>query len=129
MLLIGNSQRISVSDFLYGNYSLNQVELLTLSACKTGISGVAPDGSEIEGFSALAQNQGAAAVLSTLWSVADESTSIFMHDFYEAAADQGTTKMEALQLAQQAFIDSSGTEQVYSHPFYWAPFVLTGNWL
>lgn len=128
-LLAGNGERIAVSDFRSGKYSLNQVELLTLSACKTGVSGLAPDGSEIEGFSALAQNQGAAAVLSTLWSVADSSTSKFMRDFYDARTNGSLTKVGALQSIQQKFIASGDSGQDFSHPFFWAPFVLTGNWL
>jgi CHAT domain-containing protein len=105
----------------------------------------------VEGFAALAQENGAAAVLATLWSVADISTAAFMQSFYMARRTHGDlTKVEALQLVQLAMIrgqitassaqlamprgqiEGSAPANVtaeYSHPFYWAPFVLSGNWL
>jgi hypothetical protein len=59
------------------------------------------DGTEVEGFGTLAQNQGAKAVIASLWPVADESTSLLMQEFYrrrESAHE--STKLEALRQAQ-----------------------------
>ena len=91
------------------------------------------NGLEIEGFGALAQKQGAKSVIATLWNVADQSTGILMQNLYRIREQtKGITKVEALREAQLGFIHSAtnpGPEQAYSHPFFWAPFILMGNWL
>jgi len=80
------------------------VELLTLSACQTAIGGGA-NGTEVEGFAVLAQRQGAKAVIATLWSVDDASTSLLMREFYRLReAAPGTSKAEALRQAQLALL-------------------------
>jgi CHAT domain-containing protein len=81
-------------------------------------------GREIEGFGVIAQQQGAKAVLATLWAVADESTSVLMADMYRQRQQHGLSKIGALQQAQRAMLNSTR----YAHPFYWAPFILMGNW-
>lgn len=68
---------------------------------------------------------GAPTVGVSLWSVADKSTSELMPDFYKRMlAGQGTSPSAALRAAQLAMIDGKR----YSAPFYWAPFVLVGDW-
>jgi CHAT domain-containing protein len=86
---------------------------------------VGADGREVEGFGWLAQRQGAKAVLATLWAVADESTSRFMQRFYRLREERGLSKAAALAEAQREFIASPAL----AHPFFWAPFILMGNWL
>jgi CHAT domain-containing protein len=124
------------------------VELLTLSACNTAMSaGEKSSGAEVESFGALAQEQGAKAVLATLWPVADKSTQLLMSEFYRLLKENPhMTKAAALQAAQQEMLaghwnspksngvrrDTSEADaepaQDYSHPYYWSPFVLIGNW-
>lgn len=99
------------------------IELLTLSACETALGGDGT-GLEIEGFGALAQYKGAASVIATLWQVSDDTTPSFMRDLYDGIARHGLDKAPALQAAQLALIRSEHD----SHPFYWAPFILMGNW-
>lgn len=134
----------------------NGVELLTLSACNTATGSAAADGKEVESFGMLAQRKGADAVLATLWPVADDSTQILMREFYRLRqAQSGTLKSEALRRAQlellngdvhpqHPFIASRGTrleesedsglryhidpQHPFAHPYYWAPFILIGNW-
>src|SRR6202011_3425566 len=134
------------------------VQVLTLSACNTGVGDNTADGKEVEGFGVLAQRQGAKAVIASLWPVADTSTSRLMQDFYrirESAA--GITKLEALRQAQLGLLrgtvevqkrstadrslihEATGNVQApafkrdakaqYAHPYFWAPFFLMGNWL
>lgn len=101
--------------------------LLTLSACSTAKIDEAKDGFEIESLGMVAQQKDAEAVLATLWDVNDASTSKLMSDFYSrwvTAPAEG--KAEALRQAQIAFL-SSPSNVSYSHPFYWAPYVLIGN--
>ena len=102
------------------------MDLLTLSACDTALGGGRDErGREIEGFGVIAQQQGAKAVLATLWPVADQSTASLMADTYRRRQERQLSKIEALRQAQIA-LQAQGR---YSHPFYWAPFILMGNWL
>lgn len=147
LLGVGRLTLTDIKRMKFGN-----LDLLTLSACETAMNGgLNVNGREVEGFAALAQERGADAVLATLWSVADISTAAFMQSFYQARrAHPELTKVEALQSVQLAMIrgeitaasaraavargeveGSPGparTPTDFSHPFYWAPFVLSGNW-
>lgn len=156
--LLGGGARLPLSEFSKQlTYPLGQVELLTLSACETGIGGANQDGREVEGLGALVQRRGAKAVLATLWSVADHSTGQFMQEFYQLRQEKRLTKAEALRRVQEYFIygesssddgrsiftrapgsgiprEGNGTfvsppGAPYSHPYYWAPFILMGNFL
>jgi CHAT domain-containing protein len=121
-------------------FSLSNVVLLTLSACETGLNQVTSNGREVDGIAMTAHLQGAKAVLSSLWNVNDESTAWLMADFYSRwAKEVGISKAVALQRAQldlltgkmpSAFDASLGdmAGRKFSHPFFWAPFVLSGNW-
>lgn len=124
-LVLGDGNKLSLAHILDEDLDFNGVDLLTLSACETALGGEGADGREIEGFGWLAQRQGAKAVLATLWPVADESTAKFMYQLYDHRQSGGMTKAAALRQVQMEFI-ASGT---YAHPYYWAPFILMGNWL
>jgi len=124
-LLLGDGSQLTLGDIRTQNYRFDNVDLLTLSACDTGLGGGRDaQGREIEGFGVIAQQQGAKAVLATLWAVADESTSVLMADMYRQRQQSGLSKIEALQQAQRAMLNSKR----HAHPFYWAPFILMGNW-
>ena len=124
-LLMGDGSQLTLADLRQRNLRFDQVDLLTLSACETGLGGGRDErGREIEGFGVIAQQQGAKAVLATLWSVADQSTAVLMADTYRLREAQGLPKVEALRQAQLGLRAQSR----YGHPFYWAPFILMGNW-
>jgi CHAT domain-containing protein len=124
-LLLGDGQQLTLGDIRTQNYRFDNVDLLTLSACDTGLGGGRDSqGREIEGFGVIAQQQGAKAVLATLWPVADQSTAMLMAEMYRRRQDQKLTKAEALRQAQL----SLQSQSKYSHPFFWAPFILMGNW-
>ena len=124
-LLLGDGQQLTIGDMRTQNYRFDNVDLLTLSACETGLGGGQDkNGREIEGFGVIAQQQGAKAVLATLWNVADQSTAILMADLYRYRQDKHLTKIEALRQAQLTLQD----QPKYSHPYFWAPFILMGNW-
>jgi CHAT domain-containing protein/Tfp pilus assembly protein PilF len=97
-------------------------DLVTLSACETGL-GKEMGGEGLIGLTRAFQYAGARTILSSLWSVSDESTAILMRSFY-SSLKQGGTKAEALSLAQTEMSRS----KKYRHPFYWAGFVLNGDW-
>ena len=124
-LLLGDGARLTLGDIRTQNYRFDNVDLLTLSACDTGLGGGRDEqGKEIEGFGVIAQQQGAKAVLATLWPVADQSTAALMADMYRRRQGLSLSKIEALRQAQLAL----QTQPKYAHPYYWAPFILMGNW-
>ena len=124
-LLLGDGQQLTLGDMRTQNFRFDNVDLLTLSACETGLGGGRNEkGREIEGFGVIAQQQGAKAVLATLWPVADQSTAKLMAEMYARRQEQQLTKIEALRQAQLSLL----AESRYAHPFYWGPFILMGNW-
>jgi CHAT domain-containing protein len=135
-LLLGDGSRLTLQDVRDRRLRFSSIELLTLSACDTAMGGGTDEtGAEVEGFGALAQQQGASAVLATLWPVADASTGRFMQLVYgRRAADRRISKADALRQAQLAFVrgrTASGErlDARLAQPFFWAPYVLMGNWL
>jgi CHAT domain-containing protein len=94
--------------------------LVTLSACETGVSAVAP-GDELIGLVRGFFYAGAPSLLMSLWTVDDEATAELMTDFYThlRAGSRPAAALRAAQLRQM---------QARPHPFFWSPFVLTGRW-
>ena len=74
------------------------------------------------GLAGVAVQAGARSTLATLWSVDDESTTEFMSQFYRALKT-GVSKADSLQRAQLAILKHE------KRPYFWAPYVLVGNWL
>jgi CHAT domain-containing protein len=97
-------------------------ELVTLSACQTGLNQRSP-GDDLIGLTRAFIYAGAPSVIVSLWSVDAHSTQELMHEFYTLLKN-GTDKATALQEAQKKIMEKEG----YSHPYYWAPFVLVGDW-
>ena len=102
------------------------IDLLILSACQSA-SG---DEQAILGLAGLTVRLGVQSSLATLWSVNDQFTAEFMLKFYQELIGSNSltefktvTKAEILRKTQLNFLKSK-----YDHPFYWAPFVLIGNW-
>ena len=95
------------------------IELLVLSACETA-SG---DSRAALGLAGAAIRSGARSTAATLWQVNDESTAIFMTEFYRQLAAK-SSKAEALRNAQLTLLQN----REYQNPYFWAPFVLVGNW-
>lgn len=97
------------------------VELITLSACQTAEG----DDRSPLGLAGVALKSGARSVMGSLWPVSDSATQQLMSDFYLNLKDPTISKAEALRMAQVKLIKTDGFE----HPFYWAAFLLVGNWL
>ncbi len=154
-LVLGNG-RLTLDDLVYAPlpWDFSGVQLVTLSACETALNlGVGADGIEVGGLTDLLEERGAGSVLATLWPVADASTARFMREFYlRLLADPKATRAEALRAVQLAFIRGermAGTDDKlrgvvredakadaravpaaagWEHPYFWAPFVLSGQW-
>lgn len=97
------------------------IELLVLSACETATG----DSQAALGMAGMAVRAGAKSTLATLWSVNDRATAKLMSDFYHQLSEQKLPKAEAVRQAQLTLIENPW----YRHPFYWAAYVLLGNWL
>ncbi len=93
-------------------------DLITLSGCATGVQESA-GADEVLGLARGALLAGARAAQVSLWPVNDESTTRYMVDFYRALA-AGSRPADALRIAM---LKSKLRDP---HPFYWAPFALTG---
>jgi len=107
---------------IYG-MNLRQANLVTLSACETALCKI-QGGEDWAGMSRGFIYAGTPSILATLWSVDDKSTAILMKNFYTNWLQKGMTKPAALRQAQ---LDLKAIPE-YSHPFYWAPFVMIGDW-
>ena len=154
-LLLGDGHTLSVAQLKLLQNLFERVDLLTLSACDTAMGGAANDagglgeGKEVDSLGELAQRKGAAAIVATLWPVNDESTSLLMREFYQLRqTNPGWPKAETLRQAQIKLLHGAvkptqpaerraaklpgnpeaKTVTDFSHPYFWAPFVLTGNW-
>jgi len=105
-------------------YNLNlPAELVVLSACETGL-GKDIRGEGLVGLTRGFMYAGASRVAVSLWSVSDKATSELMHDFYQAMLKRGESPAAALRAAQVQLLK----QKAWSSPYYWAPFVLQGEW-
>ncbi len=108
----------------YEIYNLSlPVDLVVLSACQTAV------GPKVrgEGLSALTRGfmyAGAPRVLVSLWSVSDRGTARLMERFYWNFLRQKMRPAAALRAAQLEMLQDSG----WKAPYFWAAFVLQGEW-
>ncbi|XOV94234.1 MAG: CHAT domain-containing protein [Bacteroidota bacterium] len=98
-------------------------DLVTLSACETGLGQVAK-GEGIVGLSRALQYAGAQNLIVSLWQVADQSTANLMIDFYKHSLNDKTEGYaDDLREAKLSLLRSES----YSNPYFWAPFILIGR--
>jgi CHAT domain-containing protein len=98
-------------------------DLVVLSACQTAL------GQEVKGEGLVGLTRGffyagAPRVVASLWSVRDEATAVLMGRFYRALLEDGLSPSAALRSAQV----SLWKEPRWRAPYYWAGFVLQGEW-
>ncbi len=148
-LLLGNAKILTLEEMSNSpQISFGDVELVTLSACNTA-AGDETNGGEVDSLAELIQTKSGKSVLATLWAVGDESTAKLMSNFYRLRKENpNITKAEAMQTAQKILLygDASANSMAmrstkptstkfefdktrpFSHPYFWSPFVLIGNW-
>ena len=101
------------------NLDLGKSALVTLSACETGVS--SPNaGDELVGLTRGFFYAGTPSLVVSLWKVNDEVTTVLMQEFYKRLRD-GKTKATSLREAMLA------VKEDRPHPYFWAPFVLSGK--
>jgi tetratricopeptide (TPR) repeat protein/CHAT domain-containing protein len=116
---------------------LRKVELVVLSACETGLGQVA-GGEGILGLQRAFQVAGAKTVVASLWKVDDDATRKLMERFYDNLWSKKMSKLEALreaqlsmlrgELARSVEVERAGEGDRRLPPYYWAAFVLSGDW-
>lgn len=126
-LLLGDGSQLTLDTI--GTLNFNGVDLVTLSACQTGLGGArSDDGREIEGLSALVQRRGAGEVIASLWPVEDTSTAQLMRSLYGAFATNHGDAALGLQQAQRALRLRKGPNgDANADPYYWAGFFVSSS--
>ena len=94
-------------------------DLVTLSACETALGKVA-NGDDVVGFTRGFLYAGTSSIVSSLWKVDDQATSILMQQFYKSLKE--SDKRSALRTAQLKVKDTYNP-----HPYFWAAFQITGS--
>jgi CHAT domain-containing protein/Tfp pilus assembly protein PilF len=137
--------------FEVAELDLSRTDMVVLSACQTGLGEVA-GGEGVLGLQRAFQVAGARTVVASLWKVDDDATRALMTEFYRRLwnAKDRSAKLEALRQAQLAIrnhyrpavqsppannsssANNSGAAKNNpanrASPFYWAAFVLSGDW-
>jgi CHAT domain-containing protein len=98
-------------------------ELVVLSACETGL-GKEVTGEGVEGLTRAFMYAGARRVVVSLWNVNDKATASLMQRLYTEMLRSHKTPAAALRAAQ---IEMLRTRQ-WQSPYFWAPFVMQGEW-
>ena len=101
--------------------SRHSLKLLVLSACSTAV------GSERAAFglAGVAIQSGAQSALASLWRVNDRAATQLVSKFYAELSGGESSRAEALRRAQLALREDPS----FSHPFFWAPFLMINSWL
>lgn len=109
----------------------NIPKLLVLSACDTA----AGDEKAVLGLAGVAVRSGTSTTVASLWPVGDKFTADLMTQFYQELSKPNTKKVNALknsQLSLISFLEENprfeSLKDLPPHPYYWAPYVLVGNW-
>jgi CHAT domain-containing protein/Flp pilus assembly protein TadD len=104
--------------------ALDGTQLVVLSACETGI-GLVRSGQGVHGLRHAFLIAGTETLVTSLWRVDDNATGMLMHRYYEKLLDptKPGDRLGAMVEAMQDLRNSSD----YSHPFYWAPFLVIGQ--
>jgi CHAT domain-containing protein len=131
-IIAGDRSIININTFnsLLSSSNTTKPELIVLSACDTATG----DERATLGLAGVAVRSGS-STLASLWSVGDASTAQLMSQFYREFDKPGVKKAEALQKAQLSLIQSLRAnsslpelQELPPHPYYWAAYVLVGNW-
>jgi CHAT domain-containing protein len=105
-------------------YTLDlSAELIVLSACQTAL-GKDIQGEGLVGLTHSFMSAGAKSVVASLWKVDDRATAALMADFYEGMLQKGMTPAAALRSAKLKMM----SRKQWSAPYYWAGFVLQGEY-
>jgi CHAT domain-containing protein len=106
---------------LWGMEVMNHLNIVVLSACQTAVTKGSNESSAVSPASGFLQN-GVKSVVASLWKVDDEATALLMTGFYKNIKTMNP--VDALRLSQRTV---AGNPK-FSHPYFWAGFILLGDW-
>ncbi|HMV82824.1 MAG TPA: CHAT domain-containing protein [Blastocatellia bacterium] len=103
-------------------------KMVVLSACETGL-GEVRDGDGVYGLRRALVLAGAETQVMSLWAVSDLATRNLMIEYYRRL-QRGEGRAEAMRQAQLGLLNKlkRGGKRNYSHPYYWASFIQSGEW-
>ncbi len=119
LLTFDDRLRLPALKTLLDGRANTQLDLLVLSACQTA----AGDDEAALGLAGIAVQSGARSAVASLWSISDTSTAELFGVFYAELRKGGVNKAESLQRAQLSLLRN----EQFSHPSYWAPYLLIGR--
>lgn len=103
-----------------------RVDMVTLSACESGLGELQPEEGVI-GLTRAFAFAGAKSIVSSLWKVTDQSTSELMAMFYTNLTTNNLSKDQALGHAKRDFLNDTNILNATKHPFFWAGFNIVGS--
>ncbi|MBV6511621.1 MAG: Photosystem I assembly protein Ycf3 [Ignavibacteriaceae bacterium] len=118
--IAGEDGKLTIEE-VWGLSNLNQYNLVTLSACQTAVSDEIIQGWMVNPANAFF-DVGVKTVIASLWQVDDEATSILMNAFYKNLKTMN--KVQALQEAKRVLQQNPK----FVFPYYWASFVMVGDY-
>jgi CHAT domain-containing protein len=137
------NERLYLDQLKSFNLGSEPIEMLTLSACQTAVG-------QNLGLGGVAAQNGAKSVLASLWVVSDAGTTPLMLSFYhnfpaakskaialqqtQVALLTGAVRIEGQQIQGIPTLSAVTLKQLnqaidLKHPYFWASFILVGNWL
>ncbi|MCK4235092.1 tetratricopeptide repeat protein [candidate division WOR-3 bacterium] len=120
-----NEQKLTLLEVAGYTALRDRTDLVFLSACQTATEeGKGGSGSELISLAEAFAMAGPPTLIATLWEVNDVSTSKLVVNFYHELKNRDENKLDALRSAQLDLLKSEN----FSHPYFWAPFILIGNW-
>jgi CHAT domain-containing protein len=122
-LATGEMDGVLEAQEIYG-LKLSRARLVVLSACRTGVERFY-NGEGMIGMARTFLARRVPLVVASLWRAESESTSSLMINFHRYRKQVDGSTLDALRRAQLDMID--GPDALYSHPHYWAPFVVIGG--
>jgi tetratricopeptide (TPR) repeat protein len=104
------------------------IRLLVLRACSAASVGQESSADEFSGLARSFLHAGASAIIAPMWNVDQDSSGTLLARFYQQMRDHPETSAWGLLWAAQRWMRSRSEEPWTSHPYHWAPFILTGDW-
>jgi CHAT domain-containing protein len=98
-------------------------DLVVLSACQTAL-GKEIKGEGLVGLTRGFMHAGAERVVASLWQVDDQATALLMQAFYRGMLKENMRPAAALRAAQMEM----SKQKRWASPYYWAGFVIQGEW-
>jgi CHAT domain-containing protein len=108
-----------------GQMNLSGTDLVTLSACESGLGNSLP-GEGVFGLRRAFEHAGARCIVMSLWKVPDRETALLMTNFYQSLL-AGKGKSESLRRATLTSLQRSKREHGVEHPFFWSGFIAVGD--